>query len=619
MKFRYKILTAIWGVVLSLLVITFFIINYWTRGHIEQTFSEELHSNYSTLRVLNGLQSEILIRGCLVIAESPRLRAVVELRDPKTAIQLSHELVQTTVSDLFMLTDRRGGILVQILDGQRTSWETSKLGSIKNALQRSATTDVWAVGGTIFRVASAPIMVGNELLGTLTLGFRTTKEDLQTLKGATNSDILLLHDQSVVLSTMGNEKEPEILSALHLSGESTAPHFGDTTSTIFTLATHGESFLGTLYVLNQPFGGEKSPIVFLLVKRIDEELNHAMAPILGTFGVVSILFLVLTTILGHFISMGITRPISQLVQGTTEISKGNYDYDMSVQGRDELSYLAEQFGEMSRSLKEKISELARVNRSLTERNEALDLTLQKLKEAQAELVKSERLVATGKLTAQLAHEINNPIHNIQSCLRTALNRLPNGSSGHELIEVAFEEINRMSKLTRQLLDSYRASLVPEDMKPLNLHEVLLEVVASSQEELNASGIKVSMDLQPDLSPIKASRDKLKQVFLNIVINARDAMPHGGTLRIASKREGDTVKIDFEDTGVGIPKESLNKIFDAFFTTKGKVSGVGLGLSVSYGIISQHGGHIKVESSVGEGSKFSILLPLESATVAMQST
>lgn len=136
MKFRYKILIAIWGVVLSLLIITFFIINYWTRGHIEQTFSEELRSNYTTLKVLNSLQSETLIRGCLVIAESPRLRAVAELRDPKTAAQLSKELYQTSVNDLFMLTDNRGEPLDQILEGERVLWEGRGFNSVHKALER---------------------------------------------------------------------------------------------------------------------------------------------------------------------------------------------------------------------------------------------------------------------------------------------------------------------------------------------------------------------------------------------------------------------------------------------------------------------------------------------------
>ena len=124
---------------------------------------------------------------------------------------------------------------------------------------------------------------------------------------------------------------------------------------------------------------------------------------------------------------------------------------------------------------------------------------------------------------------------------------------------------------------------------------------------------------PDLPEVNGSNDKLKQVFLNMILNARDAMPHGGSLRISTLVEGNAVKIVLADNGIGIPRENLSRIFDAFFTTKGKVSGVGLGLSVSYGIVHQHRGIITVSSSVGEGTTFVVSLPLLPARVSMTVT
>jgi two-component system NtrC family sensor kinase len=328
-----------------------------------------------------------------------------------------------------------------------------------------------------------------------------------------------------------------------------------------------------------------------------------------------LVFLVLTTLIGYAIAGGITKPINELVRGTTEVSKGNYDFVIAVRGRDELSFLAQRFGEMSKSLKEKIDELGRLNQDLVGRNRDLDETLQKLKEAQEDLVKSERLAATGKLTAQLAHEINNPVHNIQSCLKTSLGRLPKDIQGRDLIEVAYEEIARMSKLTRQLLDFYRTSFVPEEMQQVDLNHVLKETVAAYGAELSNVGIRVELQLQDPLHPIRGSSDKLKQVFLNIILNAKDAMPQGGFLKISSAESDGMVRVALSDTGVGIPKENVGRIFDAFFTTKSKVSGVGLGLSVSYGIISQHRGTIHVNSSAGQGSTFTVSLPLQNGVQA----
>lgn len=609
MKFRNKILLSIWGVVLSLLIITFFIINYYTRHSIEQTFSEELRSNYSTLNVFVGLQSEILSRGCQVIAESPRLRAVTELRDIETAYQLSRELYQTTLSDLFVLTDNHGKLLVQIVQGEKQEWDVSKRESIQRASKGSASTDVWAIEGNVYRVATAPIMIERDLIGTLTIGFAIKQEEINTLRRATNSEIILTHNEAILLSTLGQEELENLHSAFKGSNAQTRTRYGDTTGTLFSFAVHNADYLATVYRLNRPNEEGVQPISYLIVKPIERELNRSLKPVMGTFGIISLIFLALTTAIGSIISKSMTKPINELVKGTTEVSKGNYEYTIEVKGQDELSFLGQKFGEMSKSLKEKITELDKLNKDLIERNKDLDDTLRQLREAQEELVKSERLAATGKLTAQLAHEINNPIHNIQSCLKTSLGRLPQDTKGRELIEVAFDEISRMAKLTRQLLDFYRTSLVPDEMRPLRINDIVQTVITASEVELKKHRIELLMEYDTDMPEVNGSKDKLKQVFLNIILNAKDAMPDGGKLRVATYLEQSFAKIAFSDTGIGIPKENLNKIFDAFFTTKGKVSGVGLGLSVSYGIIGQHRGSISVTSRVGEGSTFIVALPL----------
>jgi two-component system NtrC family sensor kinase len=213
------------------------------------------------------------------------------------------------------------------------------------------------------------------------------------------------------------------------------------------------------------------------------------------------------------------------------------------------------------------------------------------------------------MTAQLAHEINNPIHNIQSCLNTALNRLPRETRGRDLIEVAFDEAGRLSRLTGQMLNFYRGSLVEEEMQPTNLNDMLDEVVVLIRDDLPAARITLRTDIPHDLPVVTGSRDKLKQVMLNLIANARDAMPQGGHLDILASADAAHVRMTVKDDGMGIAREHRNRIFDAFFTTKGKVSGVGLGLSVCYGIVSQHRGSIDVESTPGAGSSFTVVLPL----------
>jgi signal transduction histidine kinase len=609
MKFRYKILLSIWGVVLSLLVITFFVLNNWTRSRVEETFTQELTNNRSTLNGIVGLEAELLSRGCQVIAESPRLRAVVELHDASTAEQLSRELNQTALGDLFVLTDSSGNSMVELVGDQNERGEVGYRSSIRRALLGRSATDVWTVDGRVYRVASVPLRIDFDVVGTLTLGFRITTDELARLKQWTNrSEILLARRQEILLSTLEQNDQRELAASFAAEGILKQHPAKDSSGAVFRVKVAQDVYLGTTYRLSESDPTE-GPVEYCVVKSTNKELSRALNPILGAFGIVSLIFLALTTIIGHVISGGITRPIQALVQATSEISKGNYDYAIVVSGKDEVSFLAQRFGEMSKSLKEKITELGRLNRDLIGRNSELDETLQRLKQAQEELVKSERLAATGKLTAQLAHEINNPIHNIQSCLKTSLGRLPGEIPGRELIEVAYEEVTRMSRLTRQLLDFYRTAIVAAEVIPVDLNEVLRDVLNASGDSLKTARIAVQSTLDEQMPRVQGSPDKLKQVFLNLVLNAKDAMPLGGNLTVTSECIDGCARIAFKDTGIGIPRENIDKIFDAFFTTKSKVSGVGLGLSVSYGIISQHRGTISVASSPGQGATFVVSLPI----------
>jgi two-component system NtrC family sensor kinase len=159
-----------------------------------------------------------------------------------------------------------------------------------------------------------------------------------------------------------------------------------------------------------------------------------------------------------------------------------------------------------------------------------------------------------------------------------------------------------------MLSLYRSSLVEEEMKPTDVNEILAEVVTLARGEVQDRNIVLHTEIEPALPLVRGSRDKLKQVLLNLISNALDAMPNGGELAMLASGHNGTVRLTVKDSGVGIPQENINRIFDAFYTTKGKVSGVGLGLSVSYGIVSQHRGSIEVQSTVGKGSAFTIVLP-----------
>jgi signal transduction histidine kinase len=311
----------------------------------------------------------------------------------------------------------------------------------------------------------------------------------------------------------------------------------------------------------------------------------------------------------------IARPVDRLVRATTAMQQGDLSVHASGPDHandvrlDELGVLAEQFDEMRETLAEKIASLDQVNVDLVKRNRDLEEAMDRLRRTQEELVRSERLAVTGKMAAQLSHEINNPIHNTRSLLESSLRRLDGTDRAHELVALAIEEVTRMAALTRQLLDVYRGTVAETPMTDVDLTGLVHEMERAHQEVFAARGIRLSALIGGPVDHIWGSKDKLTQVLLNLLLNARDAMPDGGSVTMGLQQKGERVLLSVRDTGSGIAPEHMPRIFDAFFTTKAEVSGVGLGLSVTYGIIQQHKGTIDVESTPGEGTEFIINLPV----------
>ncbi len=222
---------------------------------------------------------------------------------------------------------------------------------------------------------------------------------------------------------------------------------------------------------------------------------------------------------------------------------------------------------------------------------------------------SEKLAAMGRLTAQIAHELNNPIYGVMNCLDLLKSEVPEDSKKRKFLDMAYGETKRISQLLRSMLKFFRPD---EDVKAnVNLNQLIDEVVLFVGKQLQEFKIKVHLELEDDLPQIFASGNQLKQVLLNLIMNAKNAMPNGGTLTISTSREEEMTHFKIADTGVGIPPENRDRLFDAFFTTKSDVKGVGLGLSVCFGIIRDHSGKIEVESEVGVGTTFTVILPQES--------
>lgn len=326
--------------------------------------------------------------------------------------------------------------------------------------------------------------------------------------------------------------------------------------------------------------------------------------ILSFFGIASIGFLVIAGITYYMIG-SITRPIGELVEATRKIAAGQFDQEVSVKSTGELALLAESFNAMLASLRKMRSDLEEWGRTLE------DKVRQRTEELVAmhdRIAQAERLASLGKLSAGVAHEINNPLGAVLALTALTLEDLKPDDPARENLEEVLRQAERCRNIVRGLLEFARQS--EPHVEPLDLNKVVEETLALVARQSMFFNVTVVKDLDPQLPRVMGDRAQLQQVFMNLLLNAVQAMEERGTLTLASRSTSDGfVEVSVTDTGCGIPPDKLGRIFDPFFTTKPSGKGVGLGLSIAYGIVSKHGGDIRVQSEVGKGSTFTVRLPV----------
>jgi two-component system, NtrC family, sensor kinase len=316
------------------------------------------------------------------------------------------------------------------------------------------------------------------------------------------------------------------------------------------------------------------------------------------------------------ISSRLARPVRKLEVLARRVTAGERGISIAVDSRDEIGDLASEFNEMTRALIQREEEVGELNRGLElkvrERTAELEEKNLLLVKTQQELIRAEKLAAVGELAAGVAHEINNPMAIIRGNAELLQHGLPGDDPNREEVEIIVRQVSRVEKIVANLLKFARRE--NRRMGKADINAILDEILAQIGHQIPLEGVTVVRDYAPELADFAGDADQLSQVFTNLILNGVQAMPEGGTLtlrtgRDTSPRDGDHLEVTVTDTGVGIARESLGQIFNPFFTTK--AGGAGLGLSVSYGIIREHGGRISVASTPGAGTTFQVVLPLDS--------
>ncbi|MEP6788992.1 MAG: ATP-binding protein, partial [Acidobacteriota bacterium] len=283
----------------------------------------------------------------------------------------------------------------------------------------------------------------------------------------------------------------------------------------------------------------------------------------------------------------ISRPLQRITLAAVEVTKGGYGMEVDLRkSNDEIGLLADSFNDMSRKMASDIEELKRLNE---------------------QLIRVEKLAAMGTLAAGVAHEVNNPLASISSLVQMMRSQEGHSTETREKLKMVSDQIQRITRVTNDMTNFARTR--PGAKTNVDINQIVRTALRLASFDEGFQNIEVRKSLAETLSPVFADEDQLQQVLLNLFLNARDAMDTGGILSIKTDEHDGNINIEVGDSGDGIDDADRPMIFDPFFTTKSPGKGTGLGLAVCYGIISAHGGEISAKSSAGEGSSFTVILPI----------
>jgi two-component system NtrC family sensor kinase len=377
----------------------------------------------------------------------------------------------------------------------------------------------------------------------------------------------------------------------------------------------GQPWIDRAFVVNhwyitayEPIKNINGEIIGILyVGMLERPYIDTTSRVMLTFTLMAFLFIIFLLVILYFATSRITNPLQKMVVATQEIAKGDLSHKVEVDSRDEIGYLANSFNQMTADLKTANQKLIEWGKTLEKKVEE---RTKELREMQAHLIQSEKLASLGKLAAGIAHEINNPLGGILIYSHLLLEDTSRKSPHYENLKKIVKETSRCKDIVRGLLEFARPK--EPEVSQINLNNVVDRSLALVEKQALFQNIKISKAYMPGLPKIVADGSQLQQVFMNIIINAAEAMDGKGVLSLSTSLDADGTCIEakISDTGHGINEEDKKRLFEPFFSTKEVGKGTGLGLAISYSIIQIHQGTIDVKSEEGKGSTFTVRLPVK---------
>ena len=612
-RLAVKLATLAVLVVATTTTASFWALSTAVRAGTNRVMADELARSQRALLALQRRALEQSLLTASLLTKSPTLRAAIEtLRDERSRGGGARPALQATLqreletlrdgsaNDLLVVTDDQGRVLAAA--GARVASALAGAPIVHHALDRDAAVDSASLGlletdGTTYQATAVPIVLGGYLIGALVTGERIDTERLAALGRAFDGELVVRTPTAVLASTGGGPDATD--------------------------RPDGEDFVSTTLPLGLTSSGEPAVL----------ELRYPLMPVRKALTATLVANFVLwggaAVLLGGFgaglVSRRVLQPLQRIVDVMrTGASTGIRDRQLDTgDAAREVRSLAESYTALMdsldaerRALEQRGAELAAANTVLRQEIEERERAERALHEREEQLRRSQKLEAIGTLAGGVAHDFNNLLSVISGFTEMAIAQAQDGEPVIEELLQVVGASKRAALLTRQLLAFGRKQVLQP--RVLDLAEVV-GGVEPMLRRLIGEHIVINTTATRPLAPVYADPGQLEQVIVNLVVNARDAMPTGGTLSIACENGRDaeraTVVLIVRDTGMGMSAETRSRVFEPFFTTKDPGKGTGLGLATVYGIVTQSGGRIEIDSAVGVGTTFTITLPATDTEVA----
>jgi len=448
----------------------------------------------------------------------------------------------------------------------------------------------------------APVYDQNgKIIGGVLVGTRLDTL-LANIKSQAQADIILFDPSRKIIATTLSEPDPG-LGAIEATAQSLTQQDLGKANNLRMYNRDFQIIYSDLEARGQKLGlfGVILPSNYVVSAEATSRNLFSLMFALGTVAII---------VIGYLLSQSIARPILRLRSMTQSVAVGDLDQNIGLDRSDEIGELADAFDVMTLRLRERTTEAARLYAEAVQRNKELAEINIRLQATQLQLAQSEKLGAIGQLAAGIVHDVKNPVTVIKGVAELMLSEDELTPEMEKELSLIRDSALKANNIVSDLLTFARQSR-PE-MGECDLCETVEATLRLYAYPIRVAHVKVIKDLPDHAVRTVYDNQQIEQVLLNLITNAVQAMPNGGTLRVNLSQSDGVAAIAVQDTGTGIPPENLSRIFDPFFTTKPEGQGTGLGLSVSYGIISNHSGRIEVESIVGVGTTFTVLLPIKHA-------